>query len=108
MLDISDGLGLDAGRLATASGLAIELDAAAIPLADPASAVIDAVAAGEDYELLFAVSPSRQLPPTCPATGTPITRIGLATLPTAMAATCTLRLPDGAAADISTRGWEHH
>ena len=66
MMDISDGLALDAGRLAAASGLRAGIDLAALPLAsgvtevarvlgaDPALFV---VTAGEDYELLAAVPP---------------------------------------------------
>jgi thiamine-monophosphate kinase len=114
MMDISDGLGLDAGRLAAASDLAVELDAEAIPLdhsrADQppsASAVLDAVSAGEDYELLFAAPALNTVPATCPLTGTPITRIGVAKLP-ASTSRSVLRFADGSIKDISSRGWEHH
>ena len=66
MMDISDGLALDALRLARAGGLraAIELDA--LPLADgvaevAAAAGLDpralAATGGEDYELLVALAP---------------------------------------------------
>jgi thiamine-monophosphate kinase len=62
MLDVSDGLALDARRLAEASGVRLELDTEALPVA-PATAVVAralgisaaelAATGGEDYELLF-------------------------------------------------------
>ncbi len=56
MMDLSDGLGADLPRLAKASKLGFKIDQDALPLA--AGAKIDnAVSDGEDYELLFAVSP---------------------------------------------------
>lgn len=52
-LDISDGLAGDAGHLAAASGVAIEIDVERLPLFPGASAD-DALAGGEEYELLVA------------------------------------------------------
>jgi thiamine-monophosphate kinase len=54
MLDLSDGLALDARRLAQASGVRLELDTAALPLAPGATAEL-AATGGEDYELCFCV-----------------------------------------------------
>lgn len=51
MLDVSDGLVLDAGRLAAASGVALHLDAGRVPVA-PGATLAEAVAGGEDFELL--------------------------------------------------------
>lgn len=64
-LDISDGLSLDASRLAAESGVGIALDLDSIPLAEAAhklsrqdgrSALEHALADGEDFELLLTVS----------------------------------------------------
>ena len=62
MMDISDGLLIDAGRMAAASGLSAVIDH--IPLSDTLAALhgpaarpdlrIDAATAGDDYELLLA------------------------------------------------------
>jgi thiamine-monophosphate kinase len=64
MMDISDGLSRDVGRLATASGCGAELDS--IPVADAARASAQvrgekaehfALAGGDDFELLAAIRP---------------------------------------------------
>ncbi len=58
MMDVSDGLLIDAGRMAAASGLAVEIDLASLPLSDDLRAfghdALTAATAGDDYELLFA------------------------------------------------------
>lgn len=57
MMDLSDGLGTDAPRLAAASRCGLDLDRAALPCRKgytPEQALSD----GEDYELLFSLSPS--------------------------------------------------
>ena len=51
MIDISDGLGIDLDRLATASGVGVVLEA--VPVAKGATRE-EALAGGEDYELAFA------------------------------------------------------
>ncbi len=64
MMDVSDGLLIDAGQLATASGLAVAIDLAALPLSadliafagKDRTARLAAATAGDDYELLFAAS----------------------------------------------------
>ena len=56
MLDISDGLLLDARRLARASQADLKLDAARVPLRAGAR-LPDALSDGEDYELLFTAPP---------------------------------------------------
>ena len=57
MMDVSDGLVLDATRMAEASGVSIALDRAALG-ADPARAL----AGGEDHALLAAFPPGAALP----------------------------------------------
>jgi thiamine-monophosphate kinase len=56
MMDLSDGLGADLSRLARASGLGFEVDEAALPL-NRGCTIRQAISDGEDYELLFAISP---------------------------------------------------
>jgi thiamine-monophosphate kinase len=56
MMDLSDGLGADLPRLARASGVGFEVDEAALPR-NRACTTAQAISDGEDYELLFAISP---------------------------------------------------
>ena len=62
MMDVSDGLLLDASRMAQASGVTISMDAAAIPLACPAHRRDEALRWGDDYQLLFTVPAGATLP----------------------------------------------
>jgi thiamine-monophosphate kinase len=56
MIDLSDGLGADLPRLARASKLGFTINQSVLPLARGCSAE-QALSEGEDYELLFAISP---------------------------------------------------
>jgi thiamine-monophosphate kinase len=56
MMDLSDGLGADLPRLAKASKLGFKIDKEELPLA-PGAKIDNAISEGEDYELLFAISP---------------------------------------------------
>jgi thiamine-monophosphate kinase len=56
MMDLSDGLGADLPRLAKASGVGFAIEMENLPLARGAKAD-NAISEGEDYELLFAISP---------------------------------------------------
>ena len=58
MMDLSDGMGSDLPRLAEASECGYELDLHRLPLSRNCS-FPEALRDGEDYELLFAVSPRR-------------------------------------------------
>lgn len=58
MIDVSDGLLLDASRMASASDTALRLNLNAVPLR-PGADLPGALSDGEDYELLFAVPPDR-------------------------------------------------
>jgi thiamine-monophosphate kinase len=57
-MDVSDGLLIDAERMAMASACGLEIALDAIPLSPlfPGT-ILDAATAGDDYELLFAVRP---------------------------------------------------
>lgn len=63
MMDVSDGLLIDAQRMAAASELMVRIDLAAIPLSvdyigfagDTCDSRLAAATAGDDYELLFAL-----------------------------------------------------
>ena len=55
-MDLSDGLGADLPRLARASRVGFEIDEAALPRNRGCTAA-QAISDGEDYELLFAISP---------------------------------------------------
>jgi thiamine-monophosphate kinase len=66
MMDVSDGLLIDAARLAEASGGTLALDSAAVPIAAPEARRGDVLRWGDDYELLFALPPGVE--PAVPAT----------------------------------------
>ena len=57
MMDLSDGLGADLPRLARASQCGFELDEQSIPR-HRGSSIEAAISDGEDYELLFAITPA--------------------------------------------------
>jgi thiamine-monophosphate kinase len=63
-MDVSDGLVIDAGKLAAASGVALRIDSAEIPLSIPAQRWVDAggelaslLTGGDDYVVLFTAPP---------------------------------------------------
>jgi thiamine-monophosphate kinase len=56
--DVSDGLLADAGHIAKASGLGVEIELAHVPY-DPAQAPLEAATAGDDYELVFTLPPAK-------------------------------------------------
>jgi thiamine-monophosphate kinase len=56
MMDLSDGLGADLPRLARASKVGFDIELEHLPAARGAT-IDNAISEGEDYELLFAISP---------------------------------------------------
>lgn len=101
MMDVSDGLLIDAQRMAAASGVTLDLVSSAVPL--PSTIADDAVLAdramrwGDDYELLFTLADG-VTPPVA------ATRIGTVR----SSATAALMI-DGTAADVSRPlGYQHH
>jgi thiamine-monophosphate kinase len=72
-MDLSDGLALDLHRLCKQSGCSAELSGA-LPVF-PGASVQQALAGGEDYELLFAAPADRRIPGS--VAGLPVTEIGL-------------------------------
>lgn len=109
-IDISDGLLTDLDKLCAASGCGAQLDVDALPLSgalrtlsEPETCVQYALAGGDDYEIMFSVSPTRfaqfaalnGAPPLC-------TRIGELT------ATRTVDcLRAGRPFAVERRGYEH-
>jgi thiamine-monophosphate kinase len=98
MMDLSDGLGKDLPRLADASKCGFQLDETRIPCT-PGSDLRAAIGDGEDFEILFAMSPAQadalehawsQWFPDLP-----LSRIGQLT--------ATQAKPD----DFLTGGWDH-
>jgi thiamine-monophosphate kinase len=79
MMDLSDGLGADLPRLARASGVGFSVEEDVLPR-NRGCTVRQAITDGEDYELLFAISPkdSRSLLPRWRKKfpNVPLTRIG--------------------------------
>jgi thiamine-monophosphate kinase len=69
MMDVSDGLLLDAWRMAEASDVSLAIESAAVPIAAAEDRRLDALRWGDDYELLFTL-PAGTAPPV------PATRIG--------------------------------
>jgi len=115
MLDISDGLSLDLARLCEASQVGAILEAEALPIAPAAVAITSDQAAarqlaldgGEDYELLFTVSPQQAatvaaLSGAAIVGGVTLTCIGRITA----GRDITLRV-DGTIYPLPARGYDH-
>jgi thiamine-monophosphate kinase len=110
MMDCSDGLALDASRLADASQVAIEIDLEAVPLAPGVTAVAtaagrtaDLLAAtgGDDYELIVTM-PAALVDQLAARIDVPLTPVGRVLDGSGL----TLRR-NGLEVDVPTLGWEH-
>lgn len=98
-MDVSDGLLIDAERLAAASGVRLEIDLAAVPCSDPDR--LRAATAGDDYELLFTAPPGAGVDGLGTAK-VPLTRIGTVN------AGYGLGVCDATGPVVTARlGWEH-
>lgn len=114
-IDVSDGLSTDLSHICEASGLAAELDAAAIPLHALAvhaeqdgwvpSAMALALHGGEDYELLFTAARSVKLPQAIG--GVSIHPIGLMERRKKRQPLITMRQHNGKLLEVEAGGWEH-
>lgn len=62
MMDVSDGLLLDARRMAEASGVTFAIDRSGVPIATPEARRDEALAWGDDYQLLFTAPADATLP----------------------------------------------
>lgn len=111
MIDISDGLAADLHHILDESRVGAVLRAQAIPVSDAARRSDDgrtplehALGDGEDFELLFAVSPEegRTLLAN-PPIATPLSHIGEIVAGT----DCELILPDGTRTNLPRSGWQH-
>ncbi len=109
-MDISDGLLIDAERLAAASGVGIALDLTALPVSPAAAARtpandagrLDLASAGDDYELLFTAPPHADAPALA-TTRVPLTRVGIVVAGAGLTVT-----GDGGTVLTPTRlGYEH-
>jgi thiamine-monophosphate kinase len=94
-MDLSDGLADGVRRIAEASGVGATIDAGAVPIEPAARAwfesrgldpIIEALSGGDDYELVFTVSPRlrSRLRAVARHGGVPLTRIGSCTPGTAV------------------------
>lgn len=105
MIDISDGLGMDASRIGRASGVLLAIEAKWIPLSPGVSDWSEAVAEGEDYELLFTVPSDANVPTRLGST--PVTRIGRVEAAGDGHAGCVIVSPDGQRYDAGRAGFAH-
>ena len=96
MMDVSDGLLLDAARMARASGVTFAIDRAKVPIAAPETRRDEALRWGDDYQLLFTL-PAGVEPPVAAV------RIGAA----GAAGAAPILLDGAALSEADGLGFEH-
>ncbi len=102
-IDLSDGLSTDLAHICAESGVAAELDAAALPIA-PGANPAQVLHGGEDYELLFTSPPAARVPSSIE--GVPVTRIGRITASKRTSSPIALITPKGTIS-LAPQGWQH-
>jgi thiamine-monophosphate kinase len=102
-IDLSDGLSTDLAHLCAESGLAAEVDAAALPI-HPGASLDQALNGGEDYELLFTAQPSTKMPRSIG--GVPVTCIGRMVRSRRGRSAVTLLTTEGPR-PLEPGGWQH-
>ena len=100
-MDVSDGLLIDADRMARASNAAFAIDIGTVPVA-PGADRLACATAGDDYELLFTAVPGTDIAALAATTRTPVTRIG-----TVVAGAGVFAHADGVDVTPTRLGWEH-
>ena len=76
LMDVSDGLLLDAARMARASGLTFAIDRTAVPIAVPEARRDEALRWGDDYQLLFTAPAGTRLPVAAHRIGEAVEKAG--------------------------------
>ncbi len=102
-IDLSDGLSTDLAHLCEESGVAAEVNAAALPIHSAATQA-QALHGGEDYELLFTAPPSARVPRSI--AGVPVACIGRILRPRQTRPQVTLLTPRGLQ-PLAPQGWQH-
>ncbi|KUO55939.1 MAG: hypothetical protein APF80_12215 [Alphaproteobacteria bacterium BRH_c36] len=112
-LDVSDGLAIDASRLAAASGVGIEIDASSVPLSAACDTLRTAgklrleqlMTGGDDYEVLATLAPESEagFRQAAAQAGVRVTRIGR----TVMGAGLAVRDSADKLMELDRLGWDH-
>jgi thiamine-monophosphate kinase len=102
-IDLSDGLSTDLAHICEESGVAAELEEAALPLG-PGATLEQVLHGGEDYELLFTAGAGQRVP--LRIAGVPVTRIGRIVPARKGRAQMMLQIA-GRLEPLEPRGWQH-